>query len=149
MATSRKWLCIGSLAAAGLLSIRLSRLGVLGLLWSGFPLKDHSATLLLFFFPCVLAFPFFALTVGVSRLASLGLWMMGPINLFSVFQITKPHAQESFLANITIALVCLFTSPSILLLIVASLTQFSAHFYEFTHDSGWVRWKKEKHEIPV
>jgi hypothetical protein len=149
MTTSKRWLCIGSPVFAGLLSLFLSFFGGVGLLWSGFPQKAHSGLLLGFFLPCLFAFPLFVLAVGVSRLASLGLWIMVPINWFSIIQIATPNANDSFVAFLTLPIVCLFRSPSILLLLLASLTQFGTQDYEFTHDASWVRWKKDKDELAV
>jgi hypothetical protein len=146
MTTSGRWLCIGSLVAAGLLSLFLSLFGGFGLLWSGFPQKNHSSTLLALFLPCLLAFPLFVLAVGVSRLASLGLWITALINWLSIVQLATPSANDTFLAFLKLPIVCLFSRPTILLVFLASLTQLGTRFYELTHDQKWVRWKKDNLE---
>ena len=144
MTTSRKWLCISSLIVAGLLSLLLSALGGFGLLWGGFPQKDHSALFLAMFLPFLLAFPLFAFAVFVSRPVSLALWIAIPFPALAVFEISSldfkggPFDFLKFLAECT--------KMAWPLLILAALVQFGTQFYEFTHDGQWVRWKKVSNE---
>jgi hypothetical protein len=142
MATSKKWLCAASLTAAGLLSLFLSFIGGFGLLWAGFPQKDHSASVLAMFLPFLLAFPLFALAVGVSRLALLALWVAVPFPWLA-YSAMLIHGFKGGPAN----LLKFSAEPAYMalpLFVAAALVQFGTQFYEITNDSQWVRWKASK-----
>ena len=47
---------------------------------------------------------------------------------------------------LTALVVCRTEMIPVSLLLLGALVQFGTHFYEFTHDSQWVRWKEAKHE---
>jgi len=144
MTTSRKWLCIGSLAVAGLLSLLLSCFGGFALLWAGFPEKDHSARLMAMFLPFLLAFPLFALAAAVSRLASVALWIAVPFPWLAVFELNTHDFRGDPLSFMK--LLASSFHMALPLLIVAALVQFGTQFYELTHNSQWVRWKEATHE---
>jgi hypothetical protein len=147
MTTSRKWLCFGALIVAGLLSLLLSFWGVFGLAWVGFPQTGvyDSAWELALFLPFVLAFPLLALAVGATKYATLALWIIAPLPSLTVLVGNVngfkggPSDLMKFLAE------CIFASVP--LLILAALVHFGTHFYEFTRDSRWVRWKEPKHAL--
>jgi len=144
MTNNRKWLCFGSLTVAGLLSLLLSFLGTFGLSWGGFPNDAHSAFLLVMFLPFLLAFPLFVLAVGVSNLAAFALWICVPFLWITWFG-TSVHDFKGGPLEFAkfLALCCCATLP---LLILAALVQFGTHFYEFTYDRRWVRWKEASQE---
>lgn len=145
MTTSRKVLCVSSLIVAGLLSVFLSFLGAFGLVWGGFPKDGESALLLGIFLPLLFTFPLFALSVGVSKLASRALWVCVPFPWLAWFE-TSLHGFKGGPLDLAKSLAeCSYMAWPLLFL--AALVQFGTHFYEFTHDSRWVRWKEAKHEL--
>jgi hypothetical protein len=144
MTTSRKWLCFGSLTVAGLLSAFLSFLGAFGLSWGGFPRDGHSAFLLPLFIPFLVAFPLFLFALGVSKLASLALWICVPSSWLAVFETSVQDFKGGPLDFVKFLAECCYMALPLLLL--AALVQFGTQFYEFTYDRQWVRWKEANHE---
>jgi hypothetical protein len=129
---------------AALFSLLLSFLGLFGLAWGGFPQKDHSATIMAMFFPFALAFPLFAFAVGVSRLALYAIWAATPFPWFAVVATSLHGFRPGLIGFLDGVVLCAY--PSIPLALLAALIQFGTHFYEFTYDSHWVRWKVATHE---
>ena len=145
MTTSKKALCVVSLVVAGTLSIFLSFLGGFGLLWSGFPQKDHSFFVLAMFLPFFLALPLFILSACVSKTALYALWAAVPFPWIAVIEMSIPNLRPGPLGFFESMWACAYASVP--LAILAALVQFGAHFYEFTCDSNWVRWKEVKHDL--
>jgi hypothetical protein len=144
MIASRKWLCGLSLFFGGLLSLLLSILGFSGLVWPGFaPTLPFPFTLALLL-PYLLAFPLFVFAVAFSKRGSLVLWIVTPFPGLAplVFLI---HGQNGSAVNV-LRLLARNASSVLPLLALAALVQFGTRFYEFTHDSKWVRWKKDNLE---
>jgi hypothetical protein len=144
MKTSRKFLCFSSLIAACLLSLLLSFLGLFGLTWGGTPQAIESPSILILFFPYLLAFPLFALAVAVSRLGSLALWIAVPLPGLAVFEGSVHDFKGGPLDLVKFLVLCCY--PALPLLLLAALVQFGTHFYELTYDRRWVRWKEALHE---
>jgi hypothetical protein len=146
MKTSNKVLCFSSLAIAGVLSILLSFFGLFGLAWGGFPKSGYDAQAVELFLPLVLALPLFALAVGVTKYASLVLWIMVAISWIVMIRISMSNFHGGPLDFLTLLVVSLFRSFPMLLLLLAALVEFCTHFYEFTRDRSWVRWKGAEHQ---
>jgi hypothetical protein len=140
MTTSKRWLCFSSIIVAGLFGLLLSFLGGFGLLWGGFPGKNHSALLLLMFFPYLLAFPLFALATGVTKTAIYALWLVIPLPWIAVIQISIPFPQTGLIGFLRSVATCAYISVP--LFVFAALVQYGSHFYEFTHNGQWVKWKE-------
>ena len=138
MTTSKKWLCIGSLTVAGAISLALSFFGGCGLLWGGFPQKNHSVTFLGILLPYLFALPVSAFAATVWKPASLLLWFMVPIHWLAMFEISIPDFKGGPLALFGLIWSCLYWTKG--LLILAALVQFGTGFYELTHDKQWARW---------
>jgi hypothetical protein len=86
----------------------------------------------------------FAFAVGVSRLASLALWIVVPLPWLSAFLAAALEFKGGPLEFVRFLGVC--SGMALPLLLLAALVQFGTHFYEFTYDRHWVRWKEASHE---
>jgi hypothetical protein len=144
MSASKKWVCTLSLALAGLLSLLLSLLGFFALTWGSLAQAIKSPPTLALLLPYVLAFPLFVLSVAVSKHASHVLWIMAPIPGLAMtwFSIHDPKQSAIYFPEFLAELACTVLP----LLALAALVHCGTHFYEFTHDRKWVRWKKPNHE---
>ncbi len=145
MKTRSKFLCLSSLAVAGSLSILLTLLGLFAFAWAGLPKNSFDAQALGLFLPLVFAFPFFALAVAVTRYASLALWIMAASAWIVMVRVSMRGFHGGPIDLLTVLVVSSFQAIPLLLLLLAALVQLSTHFYEFTHDGRWVRWREGTH----
>jgi hypothetical protein len=149
MKTRKKVLCISSLVVAAVLSALLSFLGIFSLAWTGLPTNSQDAPVLGLFVPLVLAFPLFALSVAVTKYAPLVLWGMVAIPWIVIARLVLRDLRGGPLDFLTQMTLCRTDIIPIALMILAALTQYGTHFYKFTHDRQWVRWKEAEHEYPA
>ena len=143
MTTSQKWLCLISLTVACLMSLGLSLAGAGAFLWGGLPHKNGVALWCTFLLPWLLAFPLFAIAAGISQRATLAIWLLAVLHFLAMTKISVPSAMTGPVPLLNLFWVSFHsTVPNLLL---AALTQYGTQFYEFSHDSNWVRWKEAKH----
>jgi hypothetical protein len=124
MTISKKWFCISALIVAGLLSVLCSFLGLFALGWGGFGRGKGSVAMLGFVLPLLIAFPLFALSLGVTRFASLGLWCAAPYHWFWLIEVSSSPPSQGPLEFLKLLARCFVEPQVLLLLFVAVLVQF-------------------------
>jgi len=141
-------MCVVSLIVAGTFSVLLAIFGgYLGFGWGG---RLHLAPIALFLgvcLPSLLAFPLFVTAVGVTKRALPAIWILAPIPWITTIASAMSYSHGISWELLLLPIFALFMVPANLFLIIhAVLVQFGTQFYELTHDSKWVRWKKPNHE---
>ncbi|MGD0739672.1 MAG: hypothetical protein ABR957_08755 [Terracidiphilus sp.] len=144
---ARRGLRITALTVAGLLSLYLCFIGLVGLLWGGFGRGKDDAQMLGFFLPFLLALPLFVFSLGISRFASLGLWVLIPYHWFWMvihFGGEGSVGPLGFMKGLALLLVA---PTEISIVLLAVLVQFGSQvFNQFSFDEylyGRTRGKSE------
>jgi hypothetical protein len=135
---SRKWLCITSLAAAGVLSLGFSLFGLMFFLWGGFPPKENTAAALALGLPYLLSFPLVLLAVLVWKPASRILWLAVPFPWLGVIGFSYRDLDPRPLKFLASVAVCAY--PILPLVILAALVQYGIRFFEVTGGSNGYKW---------
>ncbi len=132
---TRRSFAVTALTVAGLLSLYLCFLGLMGLAWSGFGRGNKDLEILGCFLPFLLALPLFVFSLGITRFATLGLWMLIPYHWYwLVSHLTAEGVTGPFdlLRRIALALI---TPIEIAFILLAVLVQFGMRvFKQFRFD---------------
>ena len=127
MTLTRKFLCIGALILAGSVALLVFFLGLMALAWSGFGRGKNSVSILCFFLPFLLALPLFVLSLGGTRLGSVGLWVLVPYHWFSLICGSFPNPAHSVLGFLKLLAICASERQLLLLVLLAALVQFGVN----------------------
>jgi hypothetical protein len=132
---ARRGLAITALVIAGLLSLYFCFFGLFGLLWGGFAHGNNDLQMLGFLLPFLLALPLFVFSLGITRFASLGLWVLVP---YHWFWLVSQFAGDEVKGPLDLArglFLCLFARTEISLILLAVLVQFGMQvFKQFRFD---------------
>jgi hypothetical protein len=124
MTPTGKSLYIGALILAGILSLFLCFFGLMGLGWSGFGRGMDSASIFWFFLPFLMAFPLFVFSLGGTRLAYLGLWVLAPYHRFWLVHISSQNSPHSFRGFLQLLALCACQRQLLGLIVLAASVQF-------------------------
>jgi hypothetical protein len=132
---ARRGPAITALTAAGLIALYFCFIGAFGVLWGGFGRGHEDLEILGFSLPFLLALPLFVLSLGITRFASLGLWLLIPYHwLWLVIHFTGGGVSGP-LEFARTAILCLIEPTEIPLILLAVLVQFGSQvFKQFSFD---------------
>lgn len=144
MKASLKWLSIGSLITAGLISFFYSAAVSLSILFASFPYTTSRVAEFAFSLPVVLGFPVCLLAMFVSKRFCLALWLLGAIDYAlelhqALHDFTGSHAE---LLNLMVS--TFLQSFALALFIPAALIQIGVHFYRPDFSSFMTRMRKNQ-----
>lgn len=130
MSTRTKWLRIGSLIFAGLLCLALSLFGGFGLLWSGFPGVHGTLGILLLFIPFVLMFPLFVLSLGITRLAPIAMWLLILVHWSALVYTALPSFTGGPLKFAELLALTLFEGTTCSLMVAAASVLYGVRLFQ-------------------
>jgi hypothetical protein len=132
---ARRGLAITALTVAGLLALYFCFIGVFGVLWGGFGRSHEGLEVLGFSLPFLLALPLFVFSLGITRFASLGLWLLIPYHWFWLVIHFTGGGVSGPLEFARTAILCLIEPTEIALILLAILVQFGMQaFNQFNFD---------------
>jgi hypothetical protein len=127
---ARRGLAITALIAAGLLSVYLCVVGLFGLLWGGFGRGHEDLKILGFSLPFLLALPLFLFSLGITRFASIGLWVLIPYHWFWLVSQFTGEGVSGPLEFVKAAVLCVIAPTEALIILLAVLVQFGSQIFK-------------------
>jgi hypothetical protein len=137
MKASLRWLSIGSLVMAGLISLFYSVAISFSILFDLFPNQSPRVITFAFFLPVILGFPVYLLAVFVSKRFCLALWSMGVIDYGLELHDALRDFTGSHAELLNLVMTTFVKSLALALLIPAVLVQFGTRFYQ-PHSSSFM-----------